>query len=144
MTAQRILLVVACLALAACAGGGASPTPSPAATSAASPAPSAGAIVLRETPADLGCDSIGIDYTSMTFHIDPTAPEPVSAMTDTGVSLETSWPPDFTAGEGVVRDTTGAVVVTDGDKLQVGQDLHGYGVCLGPTALWVMLSGSGG
>jgi len=148
MSAHRILLVVACLALAACAGNGASPSPSPAATSAVSvgpsTAPSSGAIVLRETPADLGCDSIGIDYTSMTFHIDPAAAEPVSAMTDTGVSLETSWPPGFTAGEGAVRDATGTVVVTDGDQIQGGQELHGYFVCLGPTALWVMLPRPGG
>ena len=148
MTAQRILLVVACLALAACAGGGGVQRRvrrrSAGATLAPTMAPSSGAIALRETPADLGCDSIGIDYQTMVFHIDPAAAEPVSAMTDTGVSLETSWPPGFTAGEGDVRDATGAVVVTDGDQLQGGQELHGYFVCLGPTALWVMLPRSGG
>ena len=106
MTAHRILLVVACLALCACSGSSTSPSsrpsPSPAATPGASitatAALSTAAIVLHETPANLGCDSIGIDYKTMTFHVEPAAAEQVSAMTDTGVSLVTYWPAGFRAG----------------------------------------------
>ena len=146
MTALRILFVVACSAVAACAGGSTSPSPSPAATSVASTtataAPSSAAIVLHETPDNLGCDSIGIDYTTMTFHIDPAAAEQVSAMTDTGVSLVTYWPAGFTADgvPSVVRDAAGNVVATDGDVLQGGHSIHGYDVCLAPTKIYVMLA----
>ena len=172
MNAHRILFVVACLAVWACSGCSTSPSPTPAATPGASTiatpaatpgasttatgapssttataAPSSAAIVLHTTPDNLGCDSIGIDYTTMTFHIDPAAVEQVSAMTDTGVSLVTYWPAGFTAGEAVhnvVRDATGNVVVTDGDVLQGGQLLHGYYVCLAPTKIYVMLARPGG
>jgi hypothetical protein len=151
MTAHRILLVVACLALWACAGSATSPSTSPGATAgattAATAAPSSASIVLHETPANLGCDSIGIDYKSMTFHIDPAAVEQVTAMTDTGVSLATYWPASFTAGtagERVVRDAAGVAVLTDGETLKVGEQLHGYYVCLGPTKLYVMLTSPSG
>ena len=143
MTGHRILLVVACLALWACAGSSTGPSASPPATtapsSAATGAPSSAAIVLHVTPADLGCDSIGIDYKTKTFHIDPAAAEPGSAMTDTGVSLVTHWPPGFTASD-AVRDAAGNVVATEGEVLQGGQPLHGYYVCLAPTKLYVMLA----
>jgi hypothetical protein len=114
---------------------------------AATAAPSSGSIVLHETPANLGCDSIGIDYKSMTFHIDPAAAEQVTAMTDTGVSLVTHWPANFTAGtaaERVVRDSAGMAVATDGETLKVGEQLHGYYVCLGQTKLYVMLASPSG
>lgn len=103
--------------------------------------------MLHETPDDLGCDSIGIDYTSMTFHIDPTAAEQVSATTDTGVSLVTYRPAGFTTGgavPSVVRDAAGKVVMTDGDVLQGCQLLHGYYVCPAPTKIYVMLARPGG
>jgi hypothetical protein len=102
--------------------------------------------VLHETPDNLGCDSIGIDYTTITFHIDPAATEHVSAMTDTGVSLVTHWPAGFTADgvPSVVRDAARNVVVTDGDVLEGGQLLHGYYVCLAPTKIYVMLARPGG
>ena len=96
---------------------------------------------------DLGCDSIGIDYKTMTFRIDPAAAEQVSAMTDTGVSLITNWPAGFkagTAGERVVRDVAGMVVATDGETFKAGEQLHGYYVCLAPTKLYVMLAAPGG
>ena len=79
----------------------------------------------------------------MTFHIDPAATEPVSATTDTGVSLTTYWPAGFTAGtaaERAVRDASGTVVATDGETLKVGEQLHGYYVCTGPTKVYVMLA----
>ena len=147
MAAQRTLLVVACLALWACSGGSASPSLSPAspsgASTTASAAPSSAAIALRETPDNLGCDSIGIDYKAVTFHIDPAAAEQVSAMTDTGVSLDTYWPAGFSAGtaaERTVRDAAGKVVASDGEVLQAGQNLHGYDVCLSTSKLDVMLT----
>ena len=147
MTAHRILLLIASLAISACGGGSTSPSPSPAVSPAASTtatvAPSSAAIVLHETPADLGCDSIGIDYKTMTFHIDAAAAEQVSATTDTGVALVTYWPAGFTAGE-AVRDAAGNVVVADGEVLQGGQLLHDYYVCLAPTKLYVMLARPGG
>ena len=141
MTAKRMLLVVACLALWACTGSSTSPaatsTPSPTATSTSA------AIVLHETPENLGCDSIGIDYRTMTFHIDPAAAEPVSATTDTGVTLVTYWPAGFTADD-AVRDAAGNVVVTEGKVLEAGQPLDGFYVCLAPTNLYVMLTKPGG
>jgi hypothetical protein len=161
MTTHRVLLVVTCMALLACGGNPASPSTIPETTAQASAIPAATAdasiaaaasssvaIVLHETPADLGCDSIGVDYTSMTFQIDQGAPEPVSALTDTGVSLVTYWPAEFSAArtadnpfgpEFFIRDSAGVSVATDGDTLKAGETLHGYYVCLSPSKLYVML-----
>lgn len=144
MSAHRNLLVVACIALSACtAGSSSSPTAS---SSAPSPTvasvPSSAVIVLHQTPANLGCDSIGVDYKAMTFHIDPAAAEQVSAMTDTGVSLVTYWEAGMRADASaapVIRDRLGNVVMADGDVLQVGQRLRGFDVCLTPTKLYVRL-----
>ena len=139
MSAHRNLLVVACMALSACtASSSSSPTASSSArTSSVAATPSAAVIVLHETPDNLGCDSIAVDYKAVTFHIDPAAAEQVSAMTDKGVALVTYWPGGFTAGEGTVRDAAGAVVATDGEVLQGGQLLHGYYVCGGPATFHV-------
>jgi hypothetical protein len=144
---QRTLLAGACLALWACSGGSASPSLSPASTpgasTTASAAPSSAGIALHETPDNLGCDSIAIDYNAVTFHIDPAAAEHVSAMTDTGVSLVTYWPAGFsasTAAERSVRDAGGKLVASDGEVLQAGQGLHGYRVCLSTSKLDVMLT----
>ena len=109
----------------------------------ASAAAASSRIVLHQAPANLGCDSIGVEYRGVTFHIDPAATEPVSAVADTGVSLVTYWSAGFhagTAAERVVRDPAGQVVVADGDTLAVGQRLHGYFVCLAPDALYVLLA----
>ena len=102
-------------------------------------------IVLNEAPANLGCDTIGIDYTSMTFRIDPAATEQVSAVTDTGVTLTTYWSTGFMPGtdaERLVRDPNGKVVVSDGELLQVPPAayprLGGYFVCLAPDKLYVL------
>jgi hypothetical protein len=138
MRSIRIVLLAMPLALWACTGGSSSPAPSPPASS--------GSLVLRETPADLGCDAIGVDYQSVTFHIDPSAAEQVSAMTDTAVALVTHWPAGFTGdtAAGVIQDGAGTVVVTDGDMLQNGQQLGGYDVCLSPSDLYVMVPAPGG
>jgi hypothetical protein len=64
-------------------------------------------------------------------------------MTDTGVSLVTYWPAGFkaeTAAERSVRDVAGKVVASDGEVLQASQNLHGYGVCLSTSKLYVMLT----
>ena len=58
-------------------------------------------ILLREAPADLGCDSIGWEgepYETLTFHVDPYAAEPVWAESDTGAVLTTYWSQGFQAG----------------------------------------------
>ena len=113
----------------------------------ASGASSGGTIALHEAPANLGCDTIGIDYKSMTFHIDPAAAEQVSATTDTGVTLVTYWSVGFVPGtdsERVIRDPAGKVVVTDGEVLQVPAAayprLAGYFVCLGTDKIYVLLN----
>jgi hypothetical protein len=155
--------LLGCLLLVGCAGSSPSATvtgaptaaPSTAAPSSAAPsnsapssaAPSTPAIVLREAPANLGCDTIGIDYQNVTFRIDPAAAEQVSAVTDTGVTLLTYWAAGFepgTADERLIRDPDGQVVATDGEVLAVPQGaqtrLHGYFVCLAPEALYVLLA----
>ncbi len=104
-------------------------------------------MALREAPANLGFDTIGIDYASMTFHMDPAATDQVSAVTDTGVTLATYWSAGFVPGaesDRLVRDPAGMVVVTDGDVLQVPPGayppLGGYFVCLAPDKLYVLLA----
>jgi hypothetical protein len=112
------------------------------------------AIVLRQAPADLGCDSIGWEgepYRTLTFHIDPDAADHVWATADTGAVLQTYWAAGFEPGsvtERVVRDPAGQVVAADGEVVQVpvGSNLrlHGYFVCLHPTKLYVLLAGPNG
>jgi hypothetical protein len=160
MTRGRVTWLILCMSLVACTTGTPSPTTAvppatsssstgsataPPATSSTSPS-SAATIVLREAPANLGCDAIGIDYKSMTFHIDPAATEQVSAVTDTGVALVTYWAAGFQPGSNtdrVVRDPAGKTVVSDGDVLQVPPAayprLGGYFVCLAPDKLYVLL-----
>ena len=152
MTALRALLVVGCLALWACASPTTTPSPAPSVSPVPSPSASAATssipIVLRETPADLGCDSIPVDYTRVIFHIDPAAAEPVTATTDKGVSLVTYWPAGYTADETGIRDNTGMVVITDRQPLHVNeQRIHGSGgtdLCWGLTTLYVSPAASGG
>jgi hypothetical protein len=133
----------------ACQSSSASGAPGATATAGAptSGAPSGSTIDLHEAPANLGCDTIGVDYRSMTFHIDPAAAEQVSATTDTGVTLATYWSVGFVPGtdsERVIRDPAGKVVVTDGEVLQVPPAayprLAGYFVCLGTNKIYVLLN----
>jgi hypothetical protein len=102
---------------------------------------------LRVAPGDLGCDTIGIPYRSVTFDIDPAAADPVTAITDQGTSLRTYWSPGFVGGppeDPVVRDPAGQVVAADGDVLAVPGDayprLKGYFVCTAPDALYIFLA----
>jgi len=123
--------------VAAC--GSATPTTAPA-------SPGAAQIQLRQAPADLGCDAMGVAYREVTFRIDPTAVEQVTAVTNTGASLRTFWSAGFRGGsadEKVVRDPSGAIVAADGEVLGIPQDawprLHGYFVCPSPEALYVLI-----
>ncbi len=141
MIRPRVAWLILCLSLAACSSPGQTAEPS------ASSAASGTAIVLHEAPANLGCDTIGIDYTSVTFRIDPAAAEQVVAVTNTGVTLATFWSAGFTAGadaERVIRDPAGKVVVSHGEVLLVPPAayprLAGYFVCLGPDKLYVLLA----
>lgn len=104
--------------------------------------------MLREAPADLGCDSIGWEgepYRTLTFRIDPVAVDPVWAESDTGAVLTTYWSSGFQAGEPserLVRTPSGEVFVTDGDVVEVPQGanlyIHDYLVCLRPDKLYVV------
>ena len=144
------------LFLAACqAGTGASASatggvsqPSVVATPAGSPG-----IVLRQAPANLGCDAIGWEgepYKSLTFHIDPDAAEQVWAESDTGATLTTQWSEGFQAGtpeERVVRDPQGGVFIADGEVVEVPEGANlmvkGYFICLRPETLYVLPAGEG-
>jgi hypothetical protein len=95
----------------------------------------------------MGCDTIGVDYTRMTFRIDPDAAEQVVAVTDTNAQLLTYWSTGFRqapSGERAIVDPAGKVVVTDGQALEkpaaAYPRLAGYFVCLGPNALYVLLT----
>ena len=99
MTRRHVTWLVLCLSLIGCIGATSNQSPSPtaegpvatataAAPSSAAAPPSTAAsggttIVLNQAPANMGCDTIGIDYKSVTFDIDPDAMEQVSAETDT-------------------------------------------------------------
>ena len=104
--------------------------------------------MLRPAPADLGCDSIGVDYRSVTFKIDPGTAEQVAALTDSGEQLVTYWAAGFRGGSTadlVVYDLAGQVVVADGDVLPIPlaewPSLRGYFVCPTPTALYILMNG---
>ena len=155
MRRQVFFVIVLAVALGACSTGASPATSSPAAFVASPSTPSTTAtpmaeptaspssapgFVLRAGTATGGCDAIGVEYQSLTWRIDPAADEPVTAITNTGVTLLTYWAPGFTAGtadERVIRDPAGVVVVRDGDGLRVGDRLAGYFVCLGPQHLYV-------
>jgi hypothetical protein len=165
MRLRRTLPIFLGLALAACATNAPStaspatmapavpttpgePTPVPIVPGANQGAAPAGspAFALRESPRDLACDAIGVEYRSVTFRIDPAASEPVTAVTDLGTTLLTHWEQGFQAGamgELLIRDPNGQIVVKDGDVLVVPgaawPRLSGYFVCLAPNKLFVQL-----
>jgi len=136
------LVGVIALALGACSSGASTP---PSATPGSSPTAGANALVLERAPDTTACDTIGVDYTSMTFHIDPTALPQIWAVANTGVSLSVRWDSSFEAGTGpepAVVDASGAVVLEDGDSLQMPAaafpELKGHFVCTGPTGLIIL------
>jgi hypothetical protein len=157
---------IAALVLAGCSStplvtGSPAPPVTPGATQSQAPGESvqaspgssvgAAAIVLNRAPADLGCDSIGWPddvqpFQSLKFHIDPAAPDNVTALSDTGINLKVSWVPGFEPGpatDRVVLGPDGAVVASDGEVLALvppGARLHDYPICLTPSELSVMLA----
>ena len=147
MLRRTISLLLVSVALVACASPGTSaPTPSPVPSAVPSPsaAPST-SIGLHRVAGDMGCDTIGIDYTSLTFHIDPAAEDQVTALTNKAVTLKTYWSNGFQPGsdsERVIRDASGQVVVRDGDPLLIPAAayprLAGHFVCLAPDAIYVL------
>lgn len=107
-------------------------------------------IVLRRAPDNLGCDSIGLSYSSATIRIDPSAAEQVWAEVDTlvpdlpddqvkvGDRLAVYWSPSFRAGsvrDPTVRDGSGAVIARDGTRMG---ELKPYFVCAGTHSLYVL------
>jgi hypothetical protein len=84
-------------------------------------------------------------YESVTFRIDPSAEDAVTAVADTGAVLLTYWSAGFrggTADDPVVRDANGAVVVADGDELVMPAAdwprLAGNFVCPSTDALYIL------
>jgi len=147
MTIGRRLLAT-CLAalLLGCGNGASTPAPSTAATLETEPA----RLVLHRAPADLGCDALGIPFHRVTFRIDPSATEQVVGVTDTGATLLTYWADGFVGGIGdhpEIFDASGAIVASDGTVLVIPLGawprLHGYFVCPGLDALYVLLEDPG-
>ena len=121
--------------LAAC--GSATPTLTPASPDVP--------IQLNLARGDVGCDTIGVPYRLVAFHIDPGAREQVTALTNTGKVLRTFWSAGFRGGspdEKVVLDREGAIVAADGEVLGIPQGawprLHGHFVCPSPDALYIL------
>ena len=148
---RPIRWIVLAALVAAC--GTTTPTTAPGASApvasapGSAPAASGAQIQLQPAPDNLGCDTIGVDYQQVTFHIDPAAAEQVTAQADTGAVLHTFWAVGFVGGsaaEKVVRDPAGAVVAADGEVLAIPQGasprLHSYFVCLSPDAIYVLLA----
>lgn len=148
MVYQRLPAVVRITALAsviaitvgACAGR-ATTAPSPAPGSPPTAAP--GELVLERAPDNTACDTIGIDYTLVTLHIDPSASPQIWADADTGTTLTVRWDSSFEAGTGAtVVDDSGAVVLEDGDTLEMPEgaypELAGHFVCTGPPGLVIL------
>jgi hypothetical protein len=141
------LASICAIVLGACSGGAST---SPTATPGSSPTPGGAVLVLDRTPDDTGCDTIGINYTSVTFHIDLTASPQIWAEADTGVLLTVKWDSTFQAGTGAeptVVDGSGAVVLQDGDILDVPEgaypELKGHFVCTGEHGLTIFDEGIG-
>ncbi|HEX5591401.1 MAG TPA: hypothetical protein VFX65_14005 [Candidatus Limnocylindrales bacterium] len=144
---RRVLILTAVVAALGIALGACSPaaSPSPSPTPVTSPTPGAGAIVLDRAPADTACDTIGIDYTSFTFRIDPDGNPQVWAVTNDGTVLQVKWDPSFTGGDAgnpVVMDKDGTVVAEDGTEVEIPDaaypELEGHFVCTGPTSLTIL------
>ena len=142
--ALRIAILAGILAVAAgaCVGGASTAPPATPGSSPTAPV----ALVLDRAPDNTACDTIGVDYTSMTFHVDPTASPQIWAVADTGTNLTVRWDSAFEAGTGAepsVVDGSGAVVLEDGDTLAMPADgsypdLGGHFVCTGPTGLIIL------
>lgn len=142
--AAAILLGTLALACSPAAAPSTSTAPTP--STAASPGASTGAIVLQRT-GPVGCDSIGIDYTSATIRIDAASDPDVWAETEAGKKLAVNWTDGFTAKDGpppVILGPKGEEVAKDGTRIDVPAAayprLAGYFVCLEVGAIDVLES----
>jgi hypothetical protein len=145
----RILAVAFSLGLLGVLVVGCSPSASSSpSTSAVAPSgatASGSAIVLQRT-GPIGCDSIGINYTSATIKIDAAADPDVWAETEAGKKLAVNWTDGFTATHGtqtVIRGPKADEIAREGTKVDVPADgsaprLAGYYVCLGTDAIYVL------
>jgi hypothetical protein len=126
-------------------GPSASSSPATSAVTPSGAAASGGGIVLQRT-GPVGCDTIGIDYTSATIKIDAAADPDVWAETEAGKKLAVNWTDGFTATDGtpaVIRGPKAEEVARDGTKIDVPADgsyprLAGYFVCLGTDTIYVL------
>ena len=130
------------IALGACSNPA---SQAPSATPGSSPTPGTAVLELERAPDNLGCDTIGVDYRSVTFHIDPSADPQIWAVTDTGSSLLVRWDSTFEPGTGAeptVVDAEGETVLSEGDTLDIPEgafpELEGHFVCTGTTELIVL------
>jgi hypothetical protein len=130
------------IALGACSNPA---SQAPSATPGSSPTPGTAVLELDRAPDNLGCDTIGVDYRSVTFHIDPSADPQIWAVTNTGGSLGVRWDSTFEAGtdaDPTVVDAEGETVLSDGDTLEIPEgafpELKGHFVCPGTTELFIL------
>ena len=93
----------------------------------------------------IGCDTIGVDYTSATIKIDAASDPDVWAETEAGKKLTIAWTDGFTATDAtppVINGPKGEEVARDGTKISLPADanprLAGYFVCLGPDAIYIL------
>ena len=99
---------------------------------------------------NVGCDSVGWPedvpaYSTLTFRMNAAEPGYVTARSDTGARIDVLWEGDeFQIGSESVLDGDGAVLVADGDTIDVPSDgslpgLGDYSVCLNPQRLIVFV-----
>lgn len=127
--AAALLLI---LAIAACGPGPATSTGVPG--SASGPG-----FAIRTAPDPKACPGAAVPN-PLTFRIDPSAAEPVTAVAADGRSFVVYWAPGFVpdATSAAVVDPKGMIVARDGERL-TGPLLHGHTVCATSTAVFVLL-----
>ena len=147
---NRTLISVLALGalLLGCSPAG-SPSASPAGAptqpaSAAASQPASGSGIVLQRTGQAGCDTIGVDYKSVTINIDPASDPDVWGETDTGKKLAVNWTDGFTATDGdapVIDGPKGEEVARDGTVIVVPAGayprLAGYFVCLATDALYI-------
>ena len=135
-------LVLGCSPVAAPSESPASAPSQPASVAPAQPSSASGIVLQRS--GQVGCDTIGVDYTSATIKIDAASDPDVWAETDTGKKLAVNWTDGFTATDGpppVINGPKGEEVARDGTVIVVPAGAYprlvGYFVCLAPDALYI-------
>ena len=116
----------------------------PPGSAAGSPVASGAGIVLDRT-GPIGCDSIGVDYTSATIRIDAASAPNVWAETNAAKKLAVKWTDGFKSTDAnppTILGPKGEEVARDGTKIDVPSAayprLAGYFVCLAPDTLYVL------